>query len=120
MGDVVNFVGSDQAGHLMSFAGEVIHAARIDFTLRARGLQGDSPPAQPRGGAEPYPPVGPPELHPHADERASQERNITEPRGRARGRRPLGGLRAISGVVRRQVGSLMPMEPEHSKPANLS
>jgi hypothetical protein len=36
MGDVVNFVGSDQAGHLMSSAGEVIHDARIDFTLRAR------------------------------------------------------------------------------------
>ena len=38
MGDVVNFVGSDQAGHLMSFAGEVIHGARIDCyaTLRAR------------------------------------------------------------------------------------
>lgn len=30
MGDVVDFVGSDQPGHLLSFIAEVIHGARID------------------------------------------------------------------------------------------
>ena len=37
MGNVVDFVGSDQPGHPMSFIVEVIHCARIDFTLRTCG-----------------------------------------------------------------------------------
>jgi hypothetical protein len=43
MGDVVDFVGSDQPGHPVSFIVEVIHGARIDFTVRTSRRRRHSP-----------------------------------------------------------------------------
>jgi len=43
MGNVVDFVGSNQPGHPVSFIVEVIHGARIDFTLRTSRSQHHSP-----------------------------------------------------------------------------